>query len=1082
LVQEALGTLAEQEAADRIGIWIAPGRAVSRQDSILTTFHSLVWDRAQHDTPSEWRILSLEPPLPDDLLLGRKAVAQELAGIPANLLIGPQVGLRHAMWIPVTSREQIRGLILLGSKGREAPERHRADSIAAELALALELEEQGDRARRRNADLTHAKRVLETSSIQHSADALLSRLAAECVGDAAGPGAAFAAIGVLPAPAGNSTQPVSLAFRWHSGDESWVRAVEGEPLAKVWRRALEVRQVIGSEPPSALSSSPVARILAFPLAVRGELLGALVVGLPLAAASLATLDRLELRALLVASALEHKVRMEEEAGRTRSEQALLDLFAEPVLLFNEAGRITAASQGARELLRSNGHVRDSQSSGILSFEHFSDLFCGRDRERVQRWLQESLRPASPGALSQPDRPQAQLHNGINVRLQLTPHAVGQHAAVLLQPFGAQTHAPQGEPAEAELQNVIEWLEEGVVLFDSHENVRAMNTRFAQIMGLPPGESEKPDSLDELIARLAPHSAEPGHFAARWRELARGIEGGMREELHMTRPAPRIVERASRPVLDSIGRQLGRVEIYRDLTAQRVFQSKLLQTEKLAALGQMVSGIAHELSNPLTSILGYAQRLLVRQDAPARIEEVRQIYQEAERAAAILRQVLLNARETLPERRLLSLNQVIMRAMELQRFSLATEKIRVEIDLDPALPFVHGDPGQLQQVVMNLVGNARQALEQQGQGGWIRMRTRRADERRVLFEVEDNGPGIPQTIQARIFDPFFTTKPAGVGTGLGLSIVLSVVREHGGQVRLLSPPQGGTTFQVEIPAASERQQEESRSLAALDRKTVPLPPAALSVAAPRPAPEFEPLRLARVLVVEDEPTVARLIADVLEDEGMQVEVLFDGREALQRAAGESYASRVRVASVSSVAAARRILEENAPAVIFLESELLAAESDGPRGMAPSLEAVVASLAIHAPVVVLGAADKREELAGLIAAGAADFVERKANFFAEARGVIHRRLQLAQQGAVSAVETFAEGEGDFGEVLRHELNNPLTGILGNAELLLAEIHRKNDGKIPRGGEQRLETIASLAVRLRETVRRLSQEWEERHHPVP
>jgi signal transduction histidine kinase len=198
--------------------------------------------------------------------------------------------------------------------------------------------------------------------------------------------------------------------------------------------------------------------------------------------------------------------------------------------------------------------------------------------------------------------------------------------------------------------------------------------------------------------------------------------------------------------------------------------------------------------------------------------------------------------------------------------------------------------------------------------------------------------------------------------------------------------------------------------------------------------------------------------------------------------ESYASRVRVASVSSVAAARRILEENAPAVIFLESELLAAESDGPRGMAPSLEAVVASLAIHAPVVVLGAADKREELAGLIAAGAADFVERKANFFAEARGVIHRRLQLAQQGAVSAVETFAEGEGDFGEVLRHELNNPLTGILGNAELLLAEIHRKNDGKIPRGGEQRLETIASLAVRLRETVRRLSQEWEERHHPVP
>jgi len=195
---------------------------------------------------------------------------------------------------------------------------------------------------------------------------------------------------------------------------------------------------------------------------------------------------------------------------------------------------------------------------------------------------------------------------------------------------------------------------------------------------------------------------------------------------------------------------------------------------------------------------------------------------------------------------------------------------------------------------------------------------------------------------------------------------------------------------------------------------------------------------------------------------------------------SFAAGVRVAAVGSVAAARRILEESIPAAIFLETDSLAAESDGPRGMAPSLEAVVASLAIHAPVVVLGSPEKHADLAGLIEAGAADFVERKANFFAEARAVLERRLHLTKQGG-QEVELFEEMDGDFGEVLRHELNNPLTGILGNAELLLAEIHRKNDGRIPAGGEQRLETIASLAVRLRETVRRLSQEWEERHHPV-
>jgi len=110
--------------------------------------------------------------------------------------------------------------------------------------------------------------------------------------------------------------------------------------------------------------------------------------------------------------------------------------------------------------------------------------------------------------------------------------------------------------------------------------------------------------------------------------------------------------------------------------------------------------------------------------------------------------------------------------------------------------------------MNLVGNARQAIEPHGEGGTIGLRTKRIGERRVLLEVADNGPGIPQAILARIFDPFFTTKPVGVGTGLGLAIVLSVVREHGGQVHVLSPPRGGAVFQIELPAAAETALDEA----------------------------------------------------------------------------------------------------------------------------------------------------------------------------------------------------------------------------------------------------------------------------------
>lgn len=199
--------------------------------------------------------------------------------------------------------------------------------------------------------------------------------------------------------------------------------------------------------------------------------------------------------------------------------------------------------------------------------------------------------------------------------------------------------------------------------------------------------------------------------------------------------------------------------------------------------------------------------------------------------------------------------------------------------------------------------------------------------------------------------------------------------------------------------------------------------------------------------------------------------------------DSSALRVRAAAVSSVAAARRILEEDSPGVILLEEDAVTGDCAEARETGQSLEAVVAPLAVHAPVVVIGPAEKRGELAGLIEAGAADFVERKTNAFAEARGLIQQRLRQAPKEIESMPNASREhGEEDFGEVLRHELNNPLTGILGNAELLLAEIRRKKDGKVPGGGEQRLEIIATLAVRLRETVRRLSEEWEARKNPVP
>jgi signal transduction histidine kinase/ActR/RegA family two-component response regulator len=773
------------------------------------------------------------------------------------------------------------------------------ESVAAELALVVQLEDEKGLGRARKTDLGVTRSVLGANAGSDPVGSKLQNLANSCTRSGTGmqsPDVAFAAIGMVPETHMEGDAVPSLEFYWTSGDAEWGLAIQKEPFASIWRRALEERRVIGSAPPSAWTQSAVARILAIPLESEGAVLGVLVAGISNRSTSLATLERLELRAALAADLLRHRKTLTRGSRLLEWQRELVSHSKEPLFLLDDSGKILALSDTARDLASRTSGFEPARPPEVQAGSYFPLLFRARHREATEAWLRSAATSKSTASGETDGEMIAELRNGLEVRLRLAASRMGKAAAVAVELTAAAESASDGGRAETELQSVIEWLEEGVVLFDAKENVRAMNTRFQHIAGLAPAESETLKTLDALIRRLEGQAAEPQKFAERWRQLARGMEGGVREEVKLAQPAARILERAARPVLDSIGRQLGRVEIYRDLTAQRVFQSKLLQTEKLAALGQMVSGIAHELSNPLTSILGNAQRMLSRPENAGSLEEARRIFQEAERASTILRQLLLNARDTLPERRLISLNQVVLRAMEVQRFSLAAEKIHIELDLDPVLPFVHGDPGHLQQVLMNLLGNAQQAIESQGTGGKIVLRTRRAGEHDVLLEVEDDGPGIPQAILPRIFDPFFTTKPAGVGTGLGLAIVLSVVREHGGQVHVVTPAQGGTKFQITLPAAAEAPKEalkegpKQREIAVFPESFSPKRHGLtlhsggcedLDTTAP------ETWKGCRVMVVEDEPTVARLIADVLEDEAMKVDVILDGREALDRAARADY---------------------------------------------------------------------------------------------------------------------------------------------------------------------------------------------------
>jgi signal transduction histidine kinase len=226
-------------------------------------------------------------------------------------------------------------------------------------------------------------------------------------------------------------------------------------------------------------------------------------------------------------------------------------------------------------------------------------------------------------------------------------------------------------------------------------------------------------------------------------------------------------------------------------------SELVHAEKLSAVGELASGVAHEINNPLTTILGLAQLMLSRPDVPAPIRErIALIADEASRAATIVQNLLMFARHYPPERRPCSLAEAVRRVIALKSYQLEQDKIEVVLELG-ASATVWADENQMQQVLLNLVQNAHQAMARQSGERRLTVRVRPRD-RHVAIEVLDTGPGIAPHLLSRIFDPFFTTKAPGEGSGLGLSVSYGIVGQHGGRLYAENRPEGGATFVVELP--------------------------------------------------------------------------------------------------------------------------------------------------------------------------------------------------------------------------------------------------------------------------------------------
>jgi PAS domain S-box-containing protein len=301
---------------------------------------------------------------------------------------------------------------------------------------------------------------------------------------------------------------------------------------------------------------------------------------------------------------------------------------------------------------------------------------------------------------------------------------------------------------------------------------------------------------------------------------------------------------------------------REIARQR---EALHQSEKLNALGSLLAGVAHELNNPLSVVVGRSIMLEGQVVDPAIRTKVQKIRQAAERGARIVKTFLAIARQQPPERKPAALNRLIEAAVELMGYGLRTADIATMLELDPALPELSADADQLTQVFTNLIANAQQALLEVAPPRRLVIATRpdqAAGTVRIIFT--DNGPGVPEALRSRIFEPFYTSKPVGVGTGIGLSFSYGVVVAHGGQIILESPGSGGARFVVTLPL-----------------------PAMLPAPAPSAPLEQSGVEPRSILIVDDERDIAEMLAELLTSAGHRVDLTTSGNQALRRLALRSY---------------------------------------------------------------------------------------------------------------------------------------------------------------------------------------------------